>query len=97
MFVRAVVIYSFYSVSKNEHYKDEAVIKAFGKRVRELREERGLTMEQFANSITLTEVHTNQLARIERGETNVTISYIFLLAQELEIHPSDLIYFDENK
>lgn len=77
------------------HYKNESVIKAFGLKVRELRIQRGLTIEQFANSIKIAEVHTSQIARIERGETNVTISYLYLLAKELGVKPSELIDIDD--
>lgn len=78
-------------MQKSIHYRDENAIKAFGKKVRELRVGRGMTIEAFANSMDL---HVTQLSRIERGETNPTLSYIFLLAEKLGVKPSDLIDFE---
>jgi transcriptional regulator with XRE-family HTH domain len=73
---------------KSIHYRDEKAIKAFGKKVRELRVAKGVTIEDFANSI---ELHTTQLSRIERGETNVTISYIMFLAEALGVEAGELL------
>jgi transcriptional regulator with XRE-family HTH domain len=78
-------------VQKSNHYRDEQAIRAFGKKVRELRASSGMTIEAFANSVDL---HVTQLSRIERGETNPTLSYIFLLAEKLGVKPSELINFD---
>jgi transcriptional regulator with XRE-family HTH domain len=79
-------------VSKRAHYKDGNAIKAFGKRVRQIREQQGLTIEEFANR---SELHATQVGRIERGETNVTISYIYLLAVALGIEPDVLLKQDK--
>ncbi len=77
-------------MSKSAHYRDEKAIKAFGKKVRELRIKMGLTIEEFANQA---DIHVTQLSRIERGETNPTISYIMLLAKQLQVLPQELITF----
>ena len=74
-------------MSKSLHYRDDDAIKAFGKRVRELREKKGLTIEEFANS---SEIHVTQVSRIERGESNVSLSYITLLASKLNVQVKDL-------
>lgn len=78
-------------MGKSNHYRDENAIKKFGKRVRELRVKKGMTIEEFANTV---ELHVTQLSRIERGETNPTLSYIFLLAEKFGVKPSQLIDFD---
>lgn len=78
-------------MSKTRHYRDEEAIKAFGKKIRELRIQKGMTIEAFANSVDL---HVTQLGRIERGENNPTISYITLLAKHLGVKPSVLLDFD---
>ena len=79
------------SKTKSSHYRDEAIIKSFGKKVRELREAKGLTIEDFANSIDL---HVTQLSRIELGKTNVTISYIMRLATALNVPVTALMDFE---
>ena len=78
------------SKRKSTHYRDEAAIIAFGKKVRALREAKGMTIEEFANSIDL---HVTQLSRIELGKTNVTISYIMRLAAALGVNPAELLAF----
>ena len=75
-------------MSKSRHYRDQKAIEGFGKKVREIRIGKGMTIEEFANTV---DIHVTQLSRIERGETNVTISYIFLLAQKLGVAATDLI------
>jgi transcriptional regulator with XRE-family HTH domain len=75
---------------KSLHYRDEIAIKAFGKKVRALRERKGVTIEEFANTSGL---HPTQLGRIERGENNPTISYIVLIAEKLGVKPSELLNF----
>jgi transcriptional regulator with XRE-family HTH domain len=75
-------------VGKSNHYRDEKAIKNFGKKVREFRTLKDMTIEEFANSVDL---HVTQLSRIERGETNPTISYIYLLAEKLGVKPAELI------
>jgi transcriptional regulator with XRE-family HTH domain len=78
-------------VQKGSHYRDKDAIRNFGKRVRELRIKKGMTIEEFANSVDL---HVTQVGRIERGETNSTISYIFLIAKKLGVSPAELLKFD---
>lgn len=62
--------------------KDDKVIKAFGKRLRDLRISYDLSQEQLAN---LAEVPLSQVGRIERGEVNPTLSSINALASALKI------------
>jgi transcriptional regulator with XRE-family HTH domain len=91
VFVCVPLLQSFWSVQKGGHYRDKNAIKQFGLRVRELRIKKGLTIEEFANSVDL---HVTQVGRIERGETNSTISSIFLIAKKLGVTPADLLNFD---
>lgn len=66
--------------------KNEKVIKAFGKRVRELRTSKNLSQERLAN---LAEIPLSQIGRIERGEINPTLSTINALSEALSISISD--------
>lgn len=76
------------SASRPERHKDKEAMKAFGRKIRILRVTKDMTIEQFANNIGL---HASQISRIERGETNVTISTITFLAKALEVMPSELL------
>ncbi|RZJ48582.1 MAG: XRE family transcriptional regulator [Flavobacterium sp.] len=60
--------------------KNDEVIKALGRRVRELRTSQNLSQEQLANEA---DVPLSQIGRIERGEVNITISSIYAIANAL--------------
>lgn len=58
-----------------------------GKRVKSLRQDRGLTQERLAERTNLS---VNYLSRIERGLENPTLATMLRLAQALKIEPLDL-------
>lgn len=59
----------------------------FGKAVRELRKENGLSQEAFAD---LAGIDRSYMGHIERGEKNVTLTKIYQLADALEINVIDI-------
>lgn len=59
-----------------------------GKMVRALREERGLSQEEFAG---LCGVHRTYMGSIERGERNISMKNILRISAALEIKPSELL------
>lgn len=61
---------------------------AFGKRVRQLREERGWTQEQLAEEAGMNWL---QVGHIERGASDPKLSTIIRLAKALKVAPGDLI------
>ena len=66
---------------------DDILIR-FGKRVRELRQARGLSQEAFAAECGLDRTY---MGEIERGERNVALRNIELIAVTLGISLSDLV------
>jgi DNA-binding XRE family transcriptional regulator len=60
----------------------------FGRRVRELRQERKLLEKKLAE---LAELHRNCVAGIERGEWNVSLLDMVKLARGLNVSPLRLI------
>lgn len=70
--------------------KDIHFLKTFGKRLKQLREEKGISQAQLAFEA---EIQISQISRIERGLINTTISNAKLIAKVLEIPLKDLFDF----
>jgi len=60
----------------------------FGKRVRQLREKRGLTQEELAAKAHL---HLNSVSLIERGQRGISLDTILELARALGVKPDRLL------
>lgn len=67
--------------------RDEARKKAFGRRVRELRLERGWSQEELAHRSGL---HPTYVGGVERGERNPAVVSIMKLAEGLGVKPAQL-------
>ena len=60
----------------------------FGRKLRELRQARGLSQEQLA---FLAGLHRTYISSAERGERNVSLVNLGRLAKALGAQPSDLV------
>lgn len=81
-----LLIFGICSVGKQ--YKDQDYLIKVGKRIVEIRDVKKITQEKLAE---LTKLDTRQIGRIERAETNVSISSIKLIADHLGISVSELL------
>ncbi len=70
--------------------KNKKLVKAIGERIRSFRLELQISQEELANEA---EIPLSQIGRIERGETNPTISTLFVIAEALKIDLSILLNF----
>lgn len=59
-----------------------------GARIRELRTRKDLSQEELAHICGL---HRSHMGEIERGQANITLSTLRILAQKLQTTPSDLL------
>lgn len=70
-------------------YMDSAAVPtAFGRRVRELREQRGLSQEALGR---LTGLHRTAIYKFEKGGTDPRLASIRRLARGLQVPPRELI------
>jgi transcriptional regulator with XRE-family HTH domain len=65
-----------------------SLIGALAENIRRLRRERGLSQEGLAD---LCGLHRTYVGSVERGERNVTLSSLELLAKALNVHVVDLL------
>lgn len=72
------------------NYRDQEYLIKVGKRIVEIRKQKGITQEKLAE---LCELEVRQIGRIERAETNVTISIIKAIGITLKVHASELLDF----
>ena len=63
----------------------------FGRRMRQLRLESGLSQEKFAAIISL---DRSYVGSVERGERNVSLENICAIAAGLNVGPCELLRFD---
>jgi transcriptional regulator with XRE-family HTH domain len=68
--------------------KNKALIKAIGEKVQLLRKKNHWSQEDLANEA---DIMLSQIGRIERGETNPTISTLAVLADALGVELKDLV------
>ena len=62
----------------------------FGKRVRQLREQKGISQEQLGFDVGL---HRTYIGQIERAEKNITLKNIEKIAKQLDVNISELTDF----
>lgn len=70
--------------------RDDAFLKAIGKRIGMLRRERGFTQTDLAMKIN-EDADYSQIARMERGEVNFSISYLKAVADALSVPAHELL------
>ena len=66
----------------------DAKLRAFGRWIRLLRQSRRLSQEQLGDRAGIDRA---VIGRIERGEVNVGIAYLWQLADALEVRVQDLL------
>lgn len=73
---------------KREYYINKSALLLVGAKIREARLNKGISIEYLANSSGM---DYSQLARMETGQVNFTISYLFRVAEALGVTPKELL------
>lgn len=68
--------------------KNKKLVKAVGEHIRYLRLQLDLSQEDLANEA---DIPLSQVGRIERGETNPTVSTLFVIAEALKTDLKNLV------
>ena len=66
----------------------EAIKQKFGKKLRKIRNEVGISQEDLAAEAGL---HRTYVSSVERGERNITLVNIYRLAKALGVEAKDLL------
>lgn len=69
---------------------NQALIKEFGLRIRQLRVEKGISQEKLSFS---TGFHRTYIGMIERGERNISLSNMAVFAKVFDMTVSELLDF----
>jgi len=75
---------------RQKQYRNNAVIENLGRRIREIRIQKGVSQQELAHMCNL---ELSQINRIELGKINTSVSHIFLIAEKLKVKPVDLLNF----
>lgn len=74
--------------------RDNDFLNKFGRNLRRIRNEKKVSQEALSNKANIT---PSQVGRIERGESNPTISTVLVIAQALEVDLDILFGFNYSK
>jgi transcriptional regulator with XRE-family HTH domain len=82
--------FNHFGQMSEKQYRDQSYLIRLGNHLKSIREIKGLTQEGFAE---LCDIDTRQIRRIERAETNSTISILKKIADKLGITVNELLNF----
>jgi transcriptional regulator with XRE-family HTH domain len=71
--------------------KNQEFLQAFGTRIKQLRQAKGLSMRALADAMN---IDVNQISWIERAKTNTSIMMAYSLAKVLEVPLPELFTFE---
>ncbi len=71
--------------------KNQEFLQAFGNRIKQLRQAKGLSMRALADALN---IDVNQISWIERAKMNTSIMMAYSLAKVLEVPLPELFTFE---
>ena len=82
-----------FDLSNMSSMEKSEILKKVGKKIQEIRLNRGLTQVELVGKIE-GEIDTTNISRIEAGRTNPTVYTLFRIAEALEVRLNDLLNID---
>lgn len=73
---------------KRKYYINKAALSLVGAKMRDIRAKKDISIEYLANTSGM---DYSQLARMELGQVNFSISYLFRVAEALGVTPKELL------
>ena len=70
---------------------DKKLLKKFGENLRNLRTQKGFSLREMSYACS---IDNSKIAKIEKGQINITLTTLLQLAGALEIHPSSLLEYN---
>lgn len=67
---------------------DKKYLNILGANIKRLREAKGLSLRQLSYACN---IDNSKIAKIEKGQINITFTTLLQLANALEMHPSELL------
>ncbi len=92
----ALIYYKYrilFDLSNMSSMEKSEILKKIGKKIQEIRLNRGLTQVELVGKIE-GEIDTTNISRIEAGRTNPTVYTLFRIAEALEVRLNDLLNID---
>lgn len=71
--------------------RQEKILKKFGKHLAKCRKDSGLSLRKLADNA---DIDFSQIHRIEKGETNPSLTMLLALAEGMSISVEELMNFD---
>jgi transcriptional regulator with XRE-family HTH domain len=72
-----------------KYYRQDNFLKKVGEKVRSVRIQKGLTQTDLA--FKCNDKDYSQINRLELGKINFSVSYLYLIANALDLKPTDLL------
>lgn len=70
---------------------DKKALKKFGENLRKLRKQKGFSLREMSYACS---IDNSKIAKIEKGQINITVTTLLQLAVALELHPVSLLDYE---
>ena len=69
-------------------------LQKFANNLKKIRKEKGIKQDDFLN---VEGISRSMISMVETAKTDITLTKLKIIANVLQVHPKDLLDFDENE